>query len=444
MVDNFNLDNFEPLFIKGIISDPAVIATTNSFLKGTKKIFKNKDFAVLVGFYRYFFEKRERIPNLEEIKLFVKDNEMLTSIVRGIETVQDVDYASCDKELFYLAAERFIKERLIWVAMVDIASKMEKGGVDSAEVLSSFESICSITFNTEGGTDLYEDIDKVVQSLNDKRAVLSTGYKSVDDNIDGGLYADGRALYMFMGPPNKGKSLFLGNVACNIANQGKTSLVISLEMSEIAYAARFCAQQAAVPFSELHLRTGEIREKLGEKPGKIIIKEFPPSSLTVPQLKNWIKKHLIEKGIKIDAIIIDYLNLFDGPGSNMYEKIKAIAEQVRALSYVFSVPVISATQQNRTASGKEMAGLNSVSESSGIAMTADVILEIFQNEEDTIGNFYRLGFAKNRYGPVNMSVVTKINYETLRIEDLNESGVYTTEIGASIENSLDNFLFADN
>ena len=69
MVDNSNLDNFEPLFIKGIISDPAVIATTNSFLKGTKKIFKNKDFAVLVGFYRYFFEKRERIPNLEEIKL---------------------------------------------------------------------------------------------------------------------------------------------------------------------------------------------------------------------------------------------------------------------------------------------------------------------------------------------------------------------------------------
>lgn len=441
MTENFNLDKFEPLFIKGIISDPAVIATTNSFLKGTKKLFKNQDFAILVGFYRYFFEKRERIPTIDEIRLFVKDESMLNSITNSIEKVKDIDFDNCDKELFYLSAERFVKERLIWGAMVDIASKMEKSGVDSAEVLSTFESICSITFNTESGTDLYEDLDKVIQSLNDKRIVISTGYKSVDDNIDGGLYADGRALYMFMGPPNKGKSLFLGNVACNIANQGKTALVISLEMSEMAYAARFCAQQSSVAFSELHLRTSEVKEKLLSKPGKIIIKEFPPSSVTVPQLKNWIKKHIIEKGIKIDAIIIDYLNLFDGPGNNMYEKIKAIAEQVRALSYVFSVPCISATQQNRTASGKEMAGLNSVSESSGIAMTADVILEIFQNEEDVVGNYYRLGFAKNRYGPVNFSVITKINYETLRIEDLNESGIYTTEIGSSIESSLDNFIF---
>ena len=95
------------------------------------------------------------------------------------------------------------------------------------------------------------------------------------------------------------------------------------------------------------MRTDEIKENLRFKSGKIIIKEFPPSSLTVPQLKAWIKKHLVEKGIKFDVIIVDYLNLFDGPGNNLYEKIKNIAEQTRALSYYFSVPVLSATQQNR-------------------------------------------------------------------------------------------------
>lgn len=440
MENTLNLDNFESLLIKGIISDPTVLATLNPYLKGSKKIFKNKDFAILVGFYRYFFEKRERIPTVDEIKSFIKDQEMQDSIMSAINKVENVDFINCDKELFYQSSERFIKERLIWNTMIGIASKLEKGGVDSSEVLAEFESICSITLDSDRGTDLYADIDKVIDSLHESKTVISTGYKSVDENIDGGLYADGRALYMFMGPPNKGKSLFLGNIACNIANQGKTALVISLEMSEMAYAARFCSQQSAIPFGEISLRTTEVKERLSSKPGKIIIKEFPPSTVTVPQLKNWIKKHLIEKGIKIDAIIIDYINLFDGPGNNLYEKIKNITEQTRALSYTFSVPCISATQQNRTATGKEMAGLNSVSESSGIAMTADVILEIFQNEEDQVGNFYRLGFAKNRYGPVNFSVTTKINYETLRIEDLNESGVYKTEIGASIESSLDEFL----
>lgn len=80
-------------------------------------------------------------------------------------------------------------------------------------------------------------------------------------------------------------------------------------MSELAYASRFCSQQTAIPFAELHLRTDEVKEKMKNKPGKIIIKEFPPSTITVPELKGWIKKHIVEKGIKIDALCIDYINL---------------------------------------------------------------------------------------------------------------------------------------
>lgn len=70
-------------------------------------------------------------------------------------------------------------------------------------------------------------------------------------------------------------------------------------MSELAYASRFCSQQTAIPFAELHLRTDEVKEKMKNKPGKIIIKEFPPSTITVPELKGWIKKHIVEKGIKL-------------------------------------------------------------------------------------------------------------------------------------------------
>jgi hypothetical protein len=87
-----------------------------------------------------------------------------------------------------------------------------------------------------------------------------------------------------------------------------------------------------------------------------------------------------------------------------------------------------------------MAGLNAVSESIGIAATADVLLEIFQNEEDSLTNYFRVGFSKNRYGPVNFSVVTKIDYETLKIVDLNEEADYKTTLGSSIEDSLNLLL----
>ena len=346
-LDNFNLDDFEPILMKGIISDVSVLSNLSPFLKSPNKIFKNKTFALVVNFYKFFFEKKDKLPNKDELLLFLKKDEYKEAVNNTCKAVENIDFSSFDKDLFYKCSEKFIKERGIWNAMISVADRMNKHEITSSEVLEEFEKICTISLDNERGLDLYKDIDKVITSLKEKSATISTGYKLIDENIDGGMYADGRALYMFMAPPNKGKSLFLGNIACNVADQGKTALLISLEMSETAYAARFCAQQTSIPFSELHLRTDEIKENLRFKPGKIIIKEFPPSSLTVPQLKAWIKKHLVEKGIKFDIIIVDYLNLFDGPGNNLYEKIKNIAEQTRALSYYFSVPVLSATQQNR-------------------------------------------------------------------------------------------------
>lgn len=439
MLEQFDLDNFEPLLIKGIISDISVLSNLGNFLENPKLVFKNKDFALTCSFFKYFFNKQGKLPSKEELYLFLKKEEYSQILKNVYSTTESIDFNNLDKDLFYKSAERFIKERGIWNTMISVAQKMEKGTVSASEILNDFEKICTISLDNDKGLDLYEDIDQVIDHLKETQPVIKTGYKSIDNNIDGGLYAKGRALYMFMAPPNKGKSLFLGNIACNLANDGKTVLLISLEMSEVAYAKRFCTQQTAIPFAELRFRSDEIKSKLKNKPGKIIIKEFPPSSITVSQLSAWIKRHIIEKGIKIDCLIIDYLNLLDGPGTNLYEKIKGIAEKTRALTYTFSVPCISATQQNRSASGKEMAGLNSVSESSGISMTADVILEIFQNEEDQITNYFRVGFDKNRYGPVNFSIITKVDFNTLRILDLEEEGEYTSS-NTTLEESLEAFL----
>ena len=49
--------------------------------------------------------------------------------------------------------------------------------------------------------------------------------------LDGGFLENGRSIYVFAGETNVGKSIFLGNIAVNMAKQGKTVLVVSLEMS---------------------------------------------------------------------------------------------------------------------------------------------------------------------------------------------------------------------
>jgi hypothetical protein len=81
--------------------------------------------------------------------------------------------------------------------------------------------------------------------------------------------------------------------------------------------------------------------------GKLFIKEFPPSTITPKQLSAFVKR-FADSGIEIDAIVIDYLGLLHSTeGSNSYERIKYICEQVRAMSYVFKCPIISAVQLQR-------------------------------------------------------------------------------------------------
>jgi replicative DNA helicase len=180
-----------------------------------------------------------------------------------------------------------------------------------------------------------------------------------------------------------------------------------------------------VPLKDFENATDSLKRLLSKRKseipnGKIFIKEFPPSTVTPKQLSSFVKKFK-DSGEKVDAIVIDYVNLLHSTvGTNSYERVKYICEQVRAMSYEFECPIISATQLNRSAYNTNNPGMEGLSESIGLAATADVILSIFQNEEDQEMNIIRLGMMKNRYGPRGMVQPMRIDYNTLTIEQSDE------------------------
>jgi hypothetical protein len=104
-------------------------------------------------------------------------------------------------------------------------------------------------------------------------------------------------------------------------------------------------------------------------------------------------------------------------GMNSYEGIKQITELVRALSYHFSCPVISATQANRAAYEQNNPGLETISESMGLAHTADAQFSIWTEEEDFELGIIHLGITKNRFGPRQCHTVLEIDYPTLTLRD---------------------------
>ena len=87
---------------------------------------------------------------------------------------------------------------------------------------------------------------------------------------------------------------------------------------------------------------------------------------------------------------------------------------------MFECPIISATQLNRSGFDQDNPELATISESIGLAATADVIASIYQNEEDRELGIIRLGMMKNRYGMRGNTQAMRIDYSTLTIEQADD------------------------
>lgn len=310
--------------------------------------------------------------------------------------------------------------------MMDIAGDFKN--LDISNVYQRFHDACNIRLYKDLGLDFYRDVDKLVDYLGKPNPTISTGFTWLDQKLGGGYLEEGKALYIFVGQPNVGKSIFLGNAATTIASQGKNVLLVSLEMSEMMYATRLASKLTKIPIAELRNRKDEIKHILeGKERGKIIIKEFPPSTLSPEQLENYYKT-VVDSGIKIDVMVLDYINLLRGKASaQSYEKIKEIAEQVRAIAVKHGISVLSATQKNRLGVNNTESDMTTVSESMGLPATADAMFDISQTEEDKELGIVRLGMMKNRFGPNFGKVALRVDWNTLDIyEDSSVNAVEST------------------
>jgi len=414
---------YEKIIVYKAITDSAFLNAIADFVKPS--YFEDPNIATYFQIVNEFYEKRKKLPTFTEVKSYLTNDVVRNKFRKLIESFVGLD-KDLDKDELYENTAQFLKERATWVEISDIVEKAETKMRSPHEVLDAFEEICKINLDCQKGIELFENIDDVIDDILNVETYISSGWPWLDEAIGGGFNESGKALYMFAGQANIGKSIFLGNVAANIAKQNKSVLLITLEMSEMVYAKRIVSNITKIPMRDFKFNTPSLKTMLMDEKdkipeGRIFIKEFPPSTITPKQINSFIKK-IKDSGERIDAVVIDYISLLTTSfGSNSYERIKHICEQVRALSYVFECPVVSAMQMNRSQFGKENPGMEGLAESIGAAATSDIILSIFQSEEDQELGLIKLGMIKNRYGPRGMVQTMKIDYPTLSISQSNES-----------------------
>lgn len=415
-------DFYETVVAYNMLTDEPYLASIVDHLD--VKFFNNKDISTIVGLIIEFHRTRNAAPTLTELKGYLTTPELKTNFRKVVELFDGFD-KNFNKDELYENTEKFLKERAVYNTMLEVADNTGDGEVDTSEILTKFEKACGITLATDIGLDYFEDIEKHIDDLKTKDNTIPSGWEWLDKKLDGGFLENGRAIYVFAGETNIGKSIFLGNIARNIADAGKTVLLISLEMSELVYAKRITTNLTQIPIRQLHERTDDIedlvRQYNNRRPeSRVIVKEFPPSTITCRHLKGYIKK-VQDRGINIDAIVVDYVNLLRSDmGHNSYERIKYTTEELRALSYTFACPIITATQLNRQGYNEINPGLDTVGESYGLAATADAIFSIWREEEDIDQGILRLGVMKSRFGENYGSTMMEINYDTLTLKQSTE------------------------
>lgn len=412
---------YETVIAYNMLTDEPYLASIIDHLD--QKFFENKNVSAIVELIKAFYLKRSVAPTLTEIKSYLTTDELKNHFRAVVGLFDNID-KNFNKTELYENTEKFLKEKAVYHTLLEVADQAD-GDVDTSSILSKFEKACSITLAADLGLDYFDEIDRHIKDLTTVDGTISCGWEWLDRKLDGGFLENGRAIYVFAGETNIGKSIFLGNIAKNIADQGKTVLLISLEMSELVYAKRITTNLTQIPIRNLHTRTDEIEScvqqyKQRHNKSKVIVKEFPPSTVTCRHLKGYIKK-LTDRGVKLDAIVVDYVNLLKSDvGTNSYERIKYATEELRALSYAFECPIITATQLNRSGYSEVNPGLDTVGESYGLAATADAIFSIWREEEDIDMGVLKLGVMKNRFGENYGSVIMEIDYDTLTLKQASE------------------------
>ena len=235
---------------------------------------------------------------------------------------------------------------------------------------------------------------------------LSTGLSAIDQKITGLNKSD---LILLAARPGMGKTSLALNVALNVAREGKTVAVFSLEMSREQLATRLLSSEALVENNRL--RTGLLRETDWEKIAgaatvlnRLDIRIDDNPLLSVADMNAKCRRL---EGLAL--VVVDYLQLMTSAGGgrggeNRQQVVSDMSRMLKIMAKELNVPVVCLSQLSRANEKREdkRPMLSDLRESGAIEQDADIVLFLYRddysNEDSEKHNIAECIVAKNRHG----------------------------------------------
>jgi KaiC/GvpD/RAD55 family RecA-like ATPase len=420
--------HLENIWFRAVIDNPSYIDATEI------TFFKNPDyqetFKVVKSFWKKYQQTPSRVQVRESAKLLKIDDKITDSLLDSMWSISLEDY---DPDWLQQNVESWIEWKTLEKSTVDSINYIRSTEVtpdNIKDVINTYKSIVVDRNKVDFSFDLGLNFRDPESHKQPSSSTFSSGYEYIDHCLGGGFSA--KSLYVFLGQPKVGKTLWLGNIATQAIRASNNVAIITLELGDRKYMKRLGSNLLGIRMSEYKDSAENdslIKKKITNlafenlrTPGELVVKEFPTSQASAIDVENWLTKAEQVLGIKFKIVIIDYINIMKNwrnPNSeNTYMKIKQIAEDLRAAAQRNQWAIITATQTKQSEFDATDLSMNSASESSGLVATVDGMFGIIQDPMMYTNNEYKLKLLANRdEGYKNSYKKFLVDYNYMRISE---------------------------
>jgi replicative DNA helicase len=314
-----------------------------------------------------------------------------------------------------IVRDRAIKRELI--ALAREAADETAQSADGAEVLvdrltSSLEKLSHTVTKSEPVlavdelAEIIEWIDARYQG-DAELDLVPTGFDDIDALLNGGLPKGG--LIVVAARPKMGKSAWSKNVLVNMAREGKVVLDLNLEMSKrdmqnrnLASIGRLDLNKVIDPKKMEDDDWPRLTYAVQQINDMRLYQDAQPG-MTLMDVRNKAKA-IKRKAGRLDAILIDYLQLMDGPGDSENVKYGNITRGLKTLAKELGVPILLLSQLNRKLEDRpnKRPKPSDLRDSGAIEQDCDMAIFLYRdeiyNEDSPDKGMCEVNVALNRQG----------------------------------------------
>ena len=231
------------------------------------------------------------------------------------------------------------------------------------------------------------------------RPRLSTGFKPIDDALDGGLYT---GFYIIGAISSLGKTTLTLQIADNLAKQGRDVLFFSLEQSKFDLMSKSISRETCLYCRNNNIDTRNAKSNLGiidgrrwpdfnETEKKVVNEAWQAyrdyakhvfifegiGNISVAEIRERIKAHISLTGNSRPVVFIDYLQILKAAEGDERASDKQIVDHnvtaLKQLSRDFDIPIIAVSSLNRQ-NYSEKINMAAFKESGAIEYGSDVLI----------------------------------------------------------------------